>query len=264
MSFNALSIAATALQSTQFQVEHVAHNIANVESISYKKRTPITTDLFYQTLQSAGVRENEELFAKPTGIYSGSGSKISAILTDHSIGDMKQTNRTLDVFIGGPGFIAINLPEAQRGYTRNGSFKIDGETRLLVDSKGRVLSSNIAIPEATALENISITEDGKVQVKNFENGEIEDLGTIELFTFNNLDGLESLEGGVFLANEASGDEVLLTNNLYKIKQGYLESSNIEIFQELIVLMQLQRGYEANTRVIKVFDDIAKETNNIKT
>ncbi|MBF8246583.1 MAG: flagellar hook-basal body complex protein [Rickettsia sp.] len=264
MSFNSFSIAASGLNALQHELEITANNLSNAHSIGYKKDIVNTSDSFYKNLQSSAIQENEEFSLRPAGIKIGTGTKITSVTKNFSVGENKQTGRKLDVFLSNSGFISVNLPNGQRGYTRNGSFYRDNNTGRLIDFKGRVISSEITIPESYQIEHIFITEDGKFQYKNPTDNTIEDLGNLELFTFNNLDGLEESGEGIFLATESSGEEIAIDSNLYKIRQQYLEISNVDVFKELIALMRIQRLYEMNTRILKVSDEIAKETNNIKT
>ncbi len=265
MSFGILNIAATGCDTQFLQMQVIANNISNINTNGYKSADIRTSDLFYKTLKQSGIQENADLLPRPSGIHIGLGSRVNSTTRNWSQGELINTNAKLDVAILKTGFFAINLPNGQRGYTRSGSFRRDGETGNIVDFAGRELSSDITIPQEIDLASLTISRDGTVYGKQSGgNNEPVELGRIEIFTFNNLDGLDPVGDNTYLATEASGDEIQIEQASVQVQQGWTEKSNVNLMQEIINLIQAHRSYEAITRVIKIADEVSKETINIKS
>jgi flagellar basal-body rod protein FlgG len=258
----ALSTAATGMDAEQRRLDVTANNIANVATSGFKKSRAEFEDVMYQTMRAAGAPTSAGTIA-PVGVEIGMGVRTAGTARLHSQGELKQTGNPLDVAIEGPGFLQIKMLSGDIGYTRDGALKLDAEGHL-VNGQGFPLAGDITVPADT--QTISIAADGTVTATVPGNATPVEAGKIQLATFANPAGL--LAGGHNLLREtqASGAAIVGApgeNGTGTLAQGTLESSNVQIVEEMIDLIAGQRAYEVNSRVIKAADEMLQETANLR-
>ena len=257
-----LYTAATGMIAQQIQIDTTSNNIANVNTIGYKKSRAEFADLMYQTAEYAGTSTSETT-QSPTGISVGLGVRPTAIVKQFTQGNFKETGNNLDLAITGNGFFKILMPDGTEAYTRNGAFKLD-ETGTIVNSDGYKLSPEIVIPaDAVA---ISIGTDGTVSVLQAGQQEATQIGQIQLTNFINPAGLHSLGDNLYINTSASGDPIEGVpgqDGLGQIRQGFVEMSNVQLVEEMTDLITGQRAYEANSKAITTSDEMLQTVNNLK-
>ncbi len=257
-----LYTAATGMLAQQTQIDTTSHNIANVNTIGYKKQRAEFADLFYQAMEYSGIATSTTT-TSPTGIEVGLGVRPTAISKQFTQGNFKETGNNLDLSITGSGFFQIQLPDGSIAYTRNGAFKLDSEGTI-VNSDGYKLIPEITIPEdATA---VAIGTDGTVSVKQAGSTELNQVGLIEIANFINPAGLHSIGDNNLVNTQASGDPIVGTpglNGLGQIRQGFVEMSNVQLVEEMTDLITGQRAYEANSKAITTSDEMLQTVNGLK-
>ena len=257
-----LYTAATGMVAQQTQIDVTSHNIANVNTIGYKKQRAEFADLFYQVNEYAGISSSDTSIS-PTGIEVGLGARPTAITKQFTQGNFKETGNNLDMAITGNGFFQLQMPDGTLGYTRNGAFKIDGQGQI-VNSDGYKLIPEITVPETTI--SVSIGTDGIVSAVQAGETEPTQIGQIELANFINPAGLHSLGDNNYVNTVASGDAILGTaglEGLGQIKQGFVEMSNVQLVEEMTDLITGQRAYEANSKAITTSDEMLQTVNQLK-
>lgn len=257
-----LYTAATGMIAQQTQIDTTSHNIANVNTIGYKKNRAEFADLMYQTMTYAGTPTSTTTMS-PTGIEVGLGARPTAITKLHGQGYFKETSNNLDMVIAGNGFFQLQLPDGTTAYTRNGAFKLDGDGNI-VNSDGYMLNPNLVIPPDAM--QISVGVDGTVSVLQPGNQEMTQIGQIELATFVNPSGLHSMGDNNFLETSASGAPIVGvagTEGIGQIKQGFVEMSNVQLVEEMTDLITGQRAYEANSKAITTSDEMLQIVNGLK-
>ena len=259
---SSLYTAATGMIAQQKQIDTTSNNIANVNTIGYKKQRAEFADLMYQTMRYAGTSTSDTTVS-PTGIEVGLGVRPTAIAKQFTQGNFKETGNPLDMAITGHGFFQIQLPDGETAYTRNGSFKLDRDGNV-VNSDGFKLIPNIVIPaDAT---QISIGTDGTVSVLQAGQTASSNIGQIELANFVNPAGLHSLGDNNLINTTASGDAIIDTpglNGLGEIRQNFVEMSNVQLVEEMTDLITGQRAYEANSKAITTSDEMLQTVNALK-
>jgi len=257
-----LYTAATGMIAQQTQIDVTSHNIANVNTIGYKKNRAEFADLFYQVSEYAGT-STSDTSVSPTGIEVGLGARPTAVTKQFSQGNFKETGNKLDMAITGDGFFQIELPNGQIGYTRNGAFKLDGNGQI-VNSDGYKLLPEITIPENAT--QINVGTDGTISAKLAGETEPIQLGKLELANFINPAGLHSLGNNNYINTIASGDPIISTagvDGLGQIRQGFVEMSNVQLVEEMTDLITGQRAYEANSKAITTSDEMLQTVNQLK-
>ena len=258
----ALWTAGTGMNVHQANLDVVANNIANVNTNGFKKSRADFQDLMYQTLRLQGVT-SEGGNQIPTGIQIGHGAMLAAVQKVFLQGDYQMTGNELDLAIEGNGFLQVTLPSGDKAYTRAGALKRNSEGRI-VTSDGYPLEPNITIPQNTI--NVSIEADGTVSAQVQGQTAPQQIGTIELATFQNLAGLKAMGKSLFLETEASGTPVVGKpgeNGMGTTLQGYIEMSNVNVMQEMINLIIGQRAYEINTKAIQAADEMLQMATSIR-
>jgi len=253
---------ATGMQAQALNLDVIANNLANVNTAGFKKSRAEFQDLLYETLRPAGTSSSQDTQV-PTGIQIGHGTRPSTVLKIFSQGSMENTKNELDLAIEGDGFFQIILPNGETAYTRDGSFKLDSDGRI-VNSDGFALEPEISIP-SDAL-SISVGIDGTVSVLQAGDSIPSEIGTIELARFVNPAGLISTGRNLYITSEASGDEMTGTpgeDGLGSIAQGFLEMSNVSVVDEMVSMITAQRAYEVNSKSIQTADEMLQMANNIK-
>lgn len=257
-----LFTAATGMIAQQTQVDVTSHNIANVNTMGYKKNRAEFADLMYQVMNYAGTPTSTTT-THPTGIEVGLGVRPQAITKIHSQGYFKETGNNLDMVIAGNGFFQVQMPDGTTAYTRNGAWKLDSDGNIVNDD-GLQLVPNITIPaDAT---QISIGIDGTVSVLQPGAQEMQQVGQIEIVNFINPAGLHSSGDNLFLETGASGAPIIGIagqDGLGQIKQGFVEMSNVQLVEEMTELITGQRAYEANSKAITTSDAMLQTTNELK-
>jgi len=264
MSTRALTTAASGMYAQQVNIEVISNNIANINTTSFKKSRAEFQDLMYQevaaspeNLENPGVIESSN-----STLQVGNGVILSSTQKLFEQGDLQQTGNTLDVAIYGEGFLQVRRNDGTFAYTRDGALKISSDGSL-VTSGGHVLEPGFNIGQDAL--NISITTDGLVKVMEV-GGETIELGNIELVKFVNSGGLKALGNNLYEETEASGAPILGTpgsNGFGEIQQGFLESSNVDIVEEMISMITAQRAYEINSKTVKTVEEMMTMANNLK-
>lgn len=252
----ALAIAATGMNAQQTNLEVIANNIANVNTTGFKRARAEFTDLLYQVERAAGVPNRANANIVPEGSHIGLGVRTAAIREIHLQGALDATGNRFDLALTGEGFFQIEGPNGATQYTRSGAFNTNAEGQL-VTIDGYVVQPGIAIPEGTV--EVVINESGQVFARIEDQLEMQELGQLTLATFANTAGLNPLGGNLYAETEASGAAVVGVPGdpgFATVRQGYLESSNVDPVREITELINAQRGYEMNSKVIQAADQMA--------
>lgn len=258
----ALYVAKTGLEAQQFRLAAISNNIANANTFGYKAGRAEFNDLLYQNMRMPGAQATQDAVnTLPSGLQLGVGVKAVGVQKIHTQGNLMITDNDLDWAIDGKGFFQILDPEGNIMYTRDGAFKLnqDGD---IVTSSGYLLEPNIQVPQDTT--EITITHDGVVYAKQPGVPEPLNLGQIEIATFINPAGLESIGQNMYYETIASGAPVV--QNPYneeagKIIGGAIEASNVNTVEELIGMIEAQRTYEMNAKAISAADGMMQYLNN---
>lgn len=257
-----LRTAATGLTAQQRYVEIISNNMANVNTTGYKKVRPEFQDLLYETLRPAGAvgRTGTEPLNE---VQIGSGTELVATSKIYKQGDIQQTNNSLDLAINGEGFYIMRKPDNSIAYSRDGSFQLNRNGQI-VNSQGFQLDPGFSIPD-DAVE-IQVSRDGVVSVLTKNSTDAQTLGQIELARFINPGGLKSIGDNLYSETPASGQaffEQPGNNNTGEIVQYHLESSNVDIVEEMVNMITAQRAYELNSKSVRTADDILGTAVNLK-
>ena len=259
----ALKIAATGMMAQQMRVETISNNLSNMSTTGYNARRAEFADLHYQQLSRAGAVNAADGTVLPTGVQLGLGVRPAAVSIQLAQGGLSATGGDLDVAIDGKGFLEVTLPSGQTAYTRDGGLKRTGEG-LIVTSDGYPVAPEIVIPEDA--RNITISSDGEVYAYFEDNAAGQLLGQFNLTGFSNAKGLEALGSNLFSETEASGPPVISTpgiDGLGTLRQGYLEDSSVDAVREITELIEAQRGYEMNAKVISAADQMMGATTQVR-
>lgn len=258
----ALHTAAAGMSSQETNVSTISNNIANVNTTGFKRSRSETDDLNYETIQEAGARSSATTNYN-VGVQIGSGSRVSAIRKEFTIGSPQITNNPFDLMINGEGFFGIILPNGEVKYTRDGSFNIDGQGSL-VNKQGYKVFPGITFPPTTG--SVTINESGKADAFIKGQADATNVGQIPIFIFVNPVGLKSVGSNLYQVSVASGaptQSIPGNSNAGVIMQGALESSNVSPMTEMTDLIRAQRAYEMNSKVMGVADQMMQTINNIR-
>jgi len=253
--------AASGMVAQQMNIDVTSNNLANVNTIGFKKSRAEFEDLMYQTLKIAGA-ETANGQRTPTGMQIGMGVRPVSVHKMFSQGDYENTGNPLDLAIEGDGFFRVTTADDEDAYTRAGAFKLD-EDGLLVTANGHALQPEFNVPPET--QNIVVSEDGHLAALNKQGEELAAMD-IPLYTFANPPGLNSIGRNLFLPTEASGDAVEGVpgeENVGTIGQGFLEMSNVELVDEMVNMIVGQRAYEVNSKAVSTSDQMLQTANNMK-
>ncbi|WP_417258435.1 flagellar basal-body rod protein FlgG [Celeribacter sp.] len=259
----ALKIAATGMSAQQMRVETISQNLANMNTTGYNARRAEFADLHYQQLARPGTINAADGTVLPTGVQLGLGVRPSSVTVQLAQGSLSQTNGDLDVAIEGKGYLELTLPSGQSAYTRDGALKRSADG-LIVTSEGYGVVPDITIPDDA--RSISINGEGEVYAYFNDRVEPELLGQFTLADFTNSKGLEAIGSNMFLESPASGPAIVSipgTDGLGTLRQGYLEDSSVDAVREVTELIEAQRGYELNAKVITAADQMLSATSNIR-
>ena len=258
----ALRAAATGMRAQQTRTEVISNNLANVSTTGFKRSRAHFEDLLYQTVQGTSTVGQDATSTMPA-VQVGRGTRLSAVQRLHTQGSLEQTNRPLDLAIEGEGFFQVDLPTGTIGYTRVGSFTISDEGRLVTQG-GYAVVPGIDIPEDASSISISRTGIVTVQVDG-DATQSEEVGRIELARFANPTGLLALGENLYSQTPASGEPVLgyaQEDGLGRLMQGNLESSNVEIVQEMVDMITSMRAYEVNSKSIQNSEQMLQIANGL--
>ena len=255
-----LWIAKTGLDAQQTRMSVVANNLANVNTIGFKRDRAVFEDMLYQNIRQAGGQTSANSQA-PTGMMLGTGVRILATEKTHTQGSMQTTQNALDVAIQGDGYFQILQPDGTIGYTRDGSFKLSA-TGQLVTANGALLQPEIVIPQNAA--SVTIGADGTVSVTGFNGGGTRNIGQIQVARFFNSAGLQPMGQNLLKETAASGTPQVQRPGLAgagTLMQGALESSNVNVVEEMVNMIETQRAYEINSKAISAADGMLRFLNN---
>lgn len=256
----ALHTAATGMEAMQTNLDSVSNNLANVNTTAFKKDEAQFKDLYYQQVREPGVSANANT-SSPTGVQVGTGVVTASVHKVFEQGSAKMTGNSLDLMVSGDGFFAIQKETGELAFTRDGAFKLDAQGRI-VNNNGLPLVPAITIPPGTARININTL--GAVEVIDSA-GKAQQVGQLEIANFINPQGLKSLGGNLYQVTEASGAPNQGTpgaNGLGTIDQGRLESSNVNIVNEMVNMIHAQRAYEMNSKTMQAADRMLEITSNV--
>ncbi|WIM06739.1 MAG: flagellar basal-body rod protein FlgG [Candidatus Nitricoxidivorans perseverans] len=249
-----LWIAKTGLDAQQTQLDVISNNLANVSTNGYKRARAVFEDLLYQNLRQPGAQSSQQTQI-PSGLMIGTGVRPIATERIFTQGSLQKTDNGLDIAINGLGFFQIQMPDGTLAYTRDGSFQKDS-TGQVVTSSGYPLSPAITIP-ATAI-SVTISRDGIVSVLQAGSATPTQIGTLQLASFVNAGGLQSAGENLYVETASSGTPTPNTpgtNGTGLLNQGYVETSNVNVAEELVSMIQTQRAYELNSKAIQTSDNM---------
>ncbi|WP_372612838.1 flagellar basal-body rod protein FlgG [Aquicoccus sp.] len=259
----ALTIAATGMAAQQMRVETISNNLANMSTTGYNARRAEFADLHYQQMARPGTINASDGTVLPTGVQLGLGVRPTAVSLHLAQGSLSATGGDLDLAIDGPGFLEVTLPSGQAAYTRDGGLKRSGDG-LIVTSDGFPVAPEITIPQEA--RSIAINAEGEVYAYFDDAAEAQLLGQIGLVGFTNPKGLEARGSNLFTETEASGPPVVSTpgqDGLGTLRQGYLEDSSVDPVLEITELIEAQRGYEMNAKIISAADQMLGATTQVR-
>jgi flagellar basal-body rod protein FlgG len=259
--FRALYTAASGMTAQQLNLDNTANNLANVSTAGFRKRRLQFRDLLYQNLVVPGSASSQQ--TSNAGLQIGLGTKTAASEIIQTQGDFTTTGNPLDITIQGQGFFQVRQQSGELAYTRAGTFHLDAQGNV-VTSDGLPLQPAITIPPSAT--NITIGQDGTVSVTLPNQVNSQTVGQIQLATFPNPGGLNSLGQNLLLPTTASGDAITGVpggaEGLGSLQQGMLESSNVSVVDEFVQMILTQRAYESNSKVVKAADEMIQMVNNL--
>ena len=249
-----LWIAKTGLDAQQTQMDVISNNLANVSTTGFKRARAVFEDLLYQTIRQPGAQSSEQT-QLPSGLQLGTGVKPVATERVFTQGNLQQTGNAKDVAIQGNGFFQVLMPDGTTTYTRSGSFQVDANGQM-VTSSGYAVQPAITIPPDT--QTLTIARDGTVSVQQAGSATPVTVGTLQLAMFVNPAGLQSLGENLYGETASSGtpsSNAPGSNGAGLLNQGYVETSNVNVVEELVNMIQTQRAYEINSKAISTSDQM---------
>lgn len=257
---DSIYIAATGLHAEQAHIDSISNNLANLNTTAFKKNRVSFDDLMYRdvTEASSAIDRQDQV------ISQGMGSSISSTGKDFSVGDLKQTDNPMNVAIRGKGFLEVELENGEAAYTRTGTFRVDADGFLQTTSGYRLASHILIPPDASEMV---IDKDGAVKVRLDNSAKMVEVGNLDVVNFLNPTGLEAGGDNLYMETEQSGRPIFSRpgeSGTGTLAQGFLESSNVDLVEELLELVVAQRGYEVSSQVIRVSDEILRINNNLRS
>jgi flagellar basal-body rod protein FlgG len=257
-----LNTAATGMAAQQENMDVIANNIANSQTAGFKKSRAEFEDLLYYTKREPGAVAGANSYS-PNGVQVGLGTRTASVQKNFDVGSALTTKNPLDLQIEGPGFFQVQTPDGQVAYTRDGSFRKDTQGRI-VDKNGNVLQPEITIPPDSS--GIEIRATGEVVVYQGPNATPSTIAQLDIHNFVNPAGLKALGKNLFSQTPASGQPIQNRpglNGVGYLSQGQLESSNVNIVDEMVDMIKAQRAFETNSKVIQTSDQMLQSTNNLR-
>jgi flagellar basal-body rod protein FlgG len=252
-----LWISKTGLEAQQTQMDVISNNLANVSTTGFKRSRAVFEDLLYQNLRQPGAQSSQQTQI-PSGLQIGTGVRPVAVERIQTQGNLQQTGNNLDVAINGNGFFQVLMPDGTTSYTRDGSFQTDSQGQL-VTSSGFVVQPAMTIPANTT--SVTIARDGTVSVVQAGTTAPVQIGSLQLATFVNPTGLQSQGENLYVETGSSGTPNTVTpgtNGSGLLNQGYVETSNVNVVEELVNMIQTQRSYELNSKAITTSDQMLQK------
>jgi flagellar basal-body rod protein FlgG len=249
-----LWISKTGLDAQQMQLDTISHNLANVGTNGYKRAHAQFEDLLYQNLRQAGAQETQQNML-PSGLQLGTGVRPVGTARVFSQGNLNRTENPLDLAINGNGFLQVQMPDGTTAYTRDGALRVDAQGQL-VTANGNPITPAITVPPNAT--SVTIGSDGVVSAVVPGNANATQVGTIQTATFVNPGGLDPVGQNLFRETTASGAPTVGMPGLNghgTISQGYVETSNVNVVEELVSMIQTQRAYEINSKAIQTSDQM---------
>lgn len=259
----ALQIAATGMDAQQTRVEVISNNIANMSTTAYNARRAEFADLHYQQVEAAGSVNATTGAVLPAGVQIGLGVRTTAVAMNVEQGGLRATGGDLDLALEGDGYFEVQLPTGESAYTRDGAFKMTGDGQI-VTSDGYPLIPEITIP--VDARQVSINSEGQVFVYFEGNPQAQEIGAITLADFVNEMGLEAIGSNLYRETEASGAPTIGeagVDGRGTMRQGYLEASSVDVVAEISELIEAQRGYELNSKIITAADQMLQATTQVR-
>ena len=256
-----LWISKTGLDAQQTQLDVISNNLANVSTNGFKRSRAVFEDLLYQTIRQPGAASSQQSNL-PAGLQIGTGVRPVATARLFTQGNLQQTGNSLDMAVSGQGFFQVQLPDGSTGYTRDGSFHVDANGNL-VTSNGFTVQPAITIP-ANA-QSVTIAADGTVSVVQAGSATPANVGSLQLTTFMNPAGLQATGQNTYIETAASGSPNAGTpgsNGRGTIQQGYVETSNVNVVEELVSMIATQRAYEINSKAIQTSDQMLQKLSQL--
>lgn len=256
----ALWVAKTGLDGQQTRMSVISNNLANVNTTGFKRDRAVFEDLLYQTVRQPGASSSQDTQLS-SGLTLGTGVRVVATEKLHTQGNVIQSNNELDMAVDGRGFFEILLPDGSSAYTRDGAFQLDSQGQI-VNASGYVLQPGITLP--SGIVSLTVGRDGVVSAATSGTGATTQIGTIQLIDFINPAGLQPRGENLFAETLSSGSPQPGTpglNGLGNLIQGALETSNVNVVEELVNMIETQRAYEINSRAIESADQMLQYVNN---
>lgn len=256
--------AASGMIGQQFNIDTISNNLSNVNTTGFKQNRPDFEDLLYQTTRTAGTPATEETLV-PVGVQVGHGARVAATQKIFTQGSLQNTGNVSDVAIEGEGFFRVLTYDGTYGYTRDGAFKIDSNGQLVTSNGYRVMPE-VVMPEGFIRESISISQDGRINVRLPGQDEPVEVGQLELYRFVNPAGLQAVGENLFKMSNASGDPIAGQpgfDGMGKTIHKFLEMSNVETVKEMVNMITAQRAYEFNSKAIQTSDTMLGIAANLK-
>ncbi len=250
----ALWVAKTGLDAQQTNMAVISNNLANVNTTGFKKGRAVFEDLLYQNVSQVGAATSQNTQA-PSGLQLGTGVNLVATEKVYTQGNLNQTGNALDVAINGNGFFQVLMPDGSLAYTRDGSFQVSA-TGQIVTAQGFAVQPAITIPQGA--QSVTIGADGTVQVQLVNQSAPSTVGTLQLANFVNPAGLQPNGENLLVESGSSGTAQTGApgaNGLGALQQGYTESSNVDVVEEMVNMIETQRAYEMNTKAIETNDQM---------
>ncbi|MFT6590994.1 MAG: flagellar basal-body rod protein FlgG [Rhodoferax sp.] len=254
---NSLWISKTGMEAQQMQLDVISNNLANVSTNGFKRANAVFEDLMYQNLRQTGANSSEQS-QLPTGLQVGLGVRTVATSRSFAQGSLQQSGNKLDIAVQGNGFFQVTMPDGTTNYTRDGALQVDSQGRL-VTATGLPIANGVSVPPNAT--GISIGGDGVVTAQIPGTPTPQQIGTIALASFINPAGLDPKGGNLYAESAASGQPNTGTpgaNGLGTLMQGYVETSNVNVVQELVTMIQTQRAYEMNSKAIQTSDQMLQK------
>ena len=258
-----LNIAATGMLAQQLNVEVISNNIANMNTTGFKRRRAEFQDLLYQNLRRVGSTSSDSGTIVPAGVQIGLGVKPAAVYRIVEQGNLLSTSNSLDMAIQGKGYFQIDTPTGETAYTRDGSFSLNADGQI-VTADGFTLLPGITVPDNA--ESITINSSGEVQVTIGGEAASQNVGQIDLAIFPNEGGLEAIGDNLLLETDASGAAqtgVPGTQGFGTVQEGFIETSNVNVVNEITTLITAQRAYELNSKVITTSDEMMQTLSRMR-
>jgi len=252
-----LWIAKTGMEAQQTQLDNISHNLANVATNGYKRSHAVFEDLIYQNMRQAGANSTEQT-TLPTGLQVGLGVRPVATARIYTQGNLQQTSNNLDLAIKGDGFFQVQMPDGTTNYTRDGSFQLNANGQM-VTSNGYTVLPGITIPQNA--QSLTIGQDGTVSVTLPGQAAAQTVGQIQLANFVNPAGLDPKGQNLFAETASSGTPntgAPSNNGMGALQQGFVETSNVNVVEELVQMIQTQRAYELNSKAVQTSDQMLQK------